>query len=112
MCRITIRSSTFPRPPTRLICPRFPSPPWAIPIRRTIWYDLTWFWQAAEAGNLPAVAFLKAPAYQNGHPGGFHPLDEQVFIVDMLNDLQRLPEWRQMAVIIAWDDFWTAGTTT
>jgi phospholipase C len=67
-------------------------------------YDLTWFWQAAEAGNLPAVAFLKAPAYQNGHPGESDPLDEQVFIVETLNDLQRLPEWRQMAVIIAWDD--------
>ena len=67
-------------------------------------YDLSWFWQAAEAGNLPAVSFLKAPAYQNGHPGNSNPLDEQVFIVTTLNRLQRLPEWRQMAVIIAWDD--------
>ena len=36
-------------------------------------YDLTWFCGAAEAGNLPAVAFLKAPAYQNGHPGESRP---------------------------------------
>jgi hypothetical protein len=62
-------------------------------------YDLSWFWQAAEAGNLPAVSFLKPPAYQNGHPGESEPLDEQVFIVEALNGLQRLPEWRQMAVI-------------
>jgi phospholipase C len=67
-------------------------------------YDLTWFWKAAEAGNLPAVSFLKAPAYQNGHPGNSDPLDEQVFIVETLNRLQALPEWRRMAVIIAWDD--------
>ena len=67
-------------------------------------YDLSWFWQAAEAGNLPAVSFLKPPAYQNGHPGESDPLDEQVFIVETLNRLQRLPEWRQMAVMIAWDD--------
>jgi phospholipase C len=67
-------------------------------------YDLGWFWSAARAGNLPAVSFLKAPAYQNGHPGNSNPLDEQVFLVTVLNFLQRLPEWRHMAVIIAWDD--------
>ena len=27
-----------------------------------------------------------------------------MFIVETLNRLQRLPEWRQMAVMIAWDD--------
>ncbi len=67
-------------------------------------YDLSWFWQAARNGNLPAVSFLKPANYQDGHPGQSDPLDEQVFIVDALNQLQRLPEWRQMAVIIAWDD--------
>jgi phospholipase C len=67
-------------------------------------YDLSWFWQAAKNGNLPAVSFLKPPKYQNGHPGTSEPLDEQFFIVDTLNKLQRLPEWRHVAVTIAWDD--------
>jgi phospholipase C len=67
-------------------------------------YDLTWFWQAARAGHLPAVSFIKAPAYQNGHPGNSNPLDEQVFLVNTLNQLQQMPEWRSMAVIIAFDD--------
>lgn len=67
-------------------------------------YDLTWFWEAARAGNLPAVSFLKAAAYQNGHPGNSDPLDEQEFIVTTLNKLQRLPAWKHMAVLIAWDD--------
>ena len=67
-------------------------------------YDLTWFWQAARAGHLPAVSFIKAPAYQNGHPGNSNPLDEQVFLVNTLNRLQQLPEWRSMVVIIAFDD--------
>ena len=67
-------------------------------------YDLTWFWEAARAGHLPAVSFLKAPAYQNGHPGNSNPLDEQEFLVRTLNRLQQLPEWRSMAVIIAADD--------
>jgi phospholipase C len=67
-------------------------------------YDLSWFWDAARAGNLPAVSFLKAPAYQNGHPGNSNPLDEQTFIVNTLKRLQQLPEWKSMAVIIAADD--------
>ena len=67
-------------------------------------YDLTWFWEAARAGHLPAVSFLKAPAYQNGHPGNSNPLDEQEFLVRTLNRLQQMPEWRRMAVIIAADD--------
>ena len=67
-------------------------------------YDIAWFWEAADAGHLPAVSFLKAPAYQNGHPGNSNPLDEQEFLVRALNRLQQLPEWRSMAVIIAADD--------
>ena len=31
-------------------------------------YDLSDFWAAAQAGNMPAVSYLKAPAYQDGHP--------------------------------------------
>ena len=52
-------------------------------------YDLKWFWEAARAGHLPAVSFLKAPAYQNGHPGNSNPLDEQEFLVHTLNRLQQ-----------------------
>ena len=50
------------------------------------------------------MSFLKAPAYQNGHPGNSNPLDEQTFLVETLNRLQQLPQWRHMAVIIAADD--------
>jgi len=67
-------------------------------------YDLSWFWRAAEAGNMPSVSFLKPPQYQNGHPGISNPLDEQVFVVETLNRLQRLPDWSSTAVLIAWDD--------
>ena len=67
-------------------------------------YDLSWFWLALEHGELPTISFLKAPAYQNGHPGYSNPLDEQAFLVDTLNRLQRSRHWETMAVIIAWDD--------
>ncbi len=67
-------------------------------------YDLSDFWDAAEAGNLPAVSFLKAAAYQDGHAFNSNPLDEQTFLVNTLNALQRLPESKSMAVIITYDD--------
>jgi phospholipase C len=67
-------------------------------------YDLSDFWAAVEAHNMPAVSFLKAPAYQDGHAGYSGPLDEQRFIVNTLNKLQKTPEWNSTAVIIAYDD--------
>jgi phospholipase C len=67
-------------------------------------YDLTYFWKAVEAGNFPAVTFLKAARAQDGHPGNSSPLDEQVWLTETINKLQSLPEWNETAVIIAWDD--------
>jgi phospholipase C len=67
-------------------------------------YDLQDFYAAVAAGNFPAVSFLKAPAYQDGHAGYSDPLDEQAFVTKVINFLQTRPEWRDTAVIIAWDD--------
>jgi len=67
-------------------------------------YDLEDFYRAVRAGNLPAVSFLKATAAQNGHAGYSTPLDEQAFLVHVINLLQGSPEWKDTAVVIAWDD--------
>jgi phospholipase C len=67
-------------------------------------YDLSDFWAAADAGHLPSVSFLKPPAYQNGHAGYSDPLDEQQFLVETVNHLQKLRQWRDTAVIITYDD--------
>ncbi|WP_332239014.1 phospholipase C [Sporolactobacillus sp. KGMB 08714] len=67
-------------------------------------YDLTDFWTAANKGSLPAVSFLKAGMYQDGHAGYSDPLDEQNFIVTTINKLQKLPQWKDTAVVIAYDD--------
>jgi phospholipase C len=67
-------------------------------------YDLAAFWQAANAGNMPAVSFLKAPAYQDGHAGYSDPLDEQAFLVNTINQLEKLPSWQSTAVVISYDD--------
>jgi phospholipase C len=67
-------------------------------------YDLQDFYTTAAAGNLPAVSFLKAQAYQDGHAGYSDPLDEQTFLVNTINFLEKLPTWRSTAVVIMYDD--------
>jgi len=67
-------------------------------------YDTHDFFDAIDAGDFPAVSYLKAPAYQDGHAGYSDPLDEQQWIVRVINFLEKRPEWRHTAVIIAYDD--------
>jgi phospholipase C len=54
--------------------------------------------------SLPAVSFLKAPGFQDGHAAYSDPLDEQQFIVNEINALQHTPDWSSTAVVIAYDD--------
>jgi phospholipase C len=67
-------------------------------------YDITDFYKALSAHNLPAVSYLKAARYQDAHPGNSDPLLEQVFIVQVLNALQQSDEWKDTAVFIQYDD--------
>jgi phospholipase C len=67
-------------------------------------YDTDDFFAAVTSGNMPAVSFLKAPGYQDGHAGYSDPLDEQTWIVNTINFLQQTPEWKYTAVVIAYDD--------
>lgn len=67
-------------------------------------YDTYDFFAAVKAGNYPAVSFLKAPSYQDGHAGYSDPLDEQTFVVQVINFLQKQPDWKSTAVILAYDD--------
>jgi phospholipase C len=67
-------------------------------------YDMSNFWNAAITGNLPAVSFLKAPTYQDGHPIDSDPQDEQNFLVNTVNRLQSLSSWNDTAIIITYDD--------
>ena len=67
-------------------------------------YDVTDFFAAVSAGNYPAVSFLKAPAFQDGHAGYSNPLDEQTFVVNVINFLQQKADWSSTAVVILYDD--------
>jgi phospholipase C len=67
-------------------------------------YDTHDFFDAVSAGNFPAVSYLKAPGYQDAHAGYSDPIDEQTFVVTVINFLMKTPEWSSTAVIIAYDD--------
>jgi phospholipase C len=67
-------------------------------------YDLSDFSAAVQAGNMPAVSFLKAGEYQDGHAGYSDPLDEQHFLVNTINELQKSKDWSSTAVVVAYDD--------
>ena len=54
--------------------------------------------------NLPAVSFLKAPGYQDGHAAYSDPYDEQQFVTSEINALEQTPDWSSTAVIITYDD--------
>ena len=67
-------------------------------------YDTNDFFAALAAGNLPAVVYLKAPAYQDGHPGYSNPVDEGNFIQSVLTALQASQEWSSTVLINNYDD--------
>jgi len=70
-------------------------------------YDINDFYAAVQAGNQPAVSFLKAPAYQDAHAGYSDPIDEQNFVVNVINFLQNPANnanWDSTAVVIMYDD--------
>ena len=68
-------------------------------------YDIEDFYTAVQAGNYPAVSFLKAIGIQDGHAGYSDPLDEQAFVVNVINFLQNQSgDWEHTAVVIAYDD--------
>ncbi len=67
-------------------------------------YDSHDFFDALLVGNLPSVTYLKAPKFQNAHPSNSDPLDEQTFVVSVINALQNSPFWASTAVIVAYDD--------
>jgi phospholipase C len=67
-------------------------------------YDISDFYETLHDGNMPSVSFLKPPAYENAHPGNSDPLDEQNFVVNTVNQIERSKYWGSTAIIITYDD--------
>src|SRR5580692_7976776 len=67
-------------------------------------YDISDFYETLKDGNMPSVSFLKPPAYENAHPGNSDPLDEQNFVVNTVNQIEKSKYWGSTAIIITYDD--------
>jgi phospholipase C len=66
-------------------------------------YGLGDFLATLRAGNMPAVSFLQAPGYEDGAAGSSDPLDEQRYLVDTVNAIQRSRFWPSTAVVVTYD---------
>jgi phospholipase C len=70
-------------------------------------YDLSYFADAldgAGGAKLPAVSYLKAPEAEDAHPGYSDPLDEQKFLVNEINSIEKSKYWSSTAIVITYDD--------
>lgn len=67
-------------------------------------YDYLDFVTALKTGNLPAVSFVRAAEYQDGHPESSTPLEQQKFLVNLINLVQSSPDWKSTAIFVVWDD--------
>ncbi|PJI52500.1 hypothetical protein CTI14_41340, partial [Methylobacterium radiotolerans] len=65
---------------------------------------MTDFDKVVNTDSMPAVSFLKAPMYQDGHAGYSDPIDEQQFVVTRINAIQKSKNWDSTAVVLAYDD--------
>ncbi len=50
------------------------------------------------------MSYLKAPAYEDEHPGYSDPVDGQHFVTSEINALMQTPDWASTAVIVTYDD--------
>jgi phospholipase C len=70
-------------------------------------YDISYFSDALNGkggAKLPAVSYLKAPAFQDGHPGYSDPLNEQTWLVNTVNSIEQSKYWASTAIVITYDD--------
>ena len=67
-------------------------------------YDIEDFFNSVNAGSYPAVSFLKSIKIEDGHGGNSDPLNEQAFVVRVVNFLQQRSDWKDTAVVVLYDD--------
>jgi phospholipase C len=70
-------------------------------------YDLSYFSDALDGkggAQLPSVSYLKAPEYEDAHPGYSDPTDEQRFLVNEINSIEESKYWSSTAIVVTYDD--------
>jgi acid phosphatase len=58
----------------------------------------------AAAGTLPSVAFYKPEGVYNQHPGYANVTDADTKIADLVTKLQAGPQWKNMVIVITYDE--------
>jgi len=64
-------------------------------------YDITGFQPDV---TLPAVTYIKAPGFMDGHAQYSDPLLEQHFMVQLINAVMKSKYWKDTAIFITYDD--------
>jgi phospholipase C len=64
-------------------------------------YDITGFKHGV---TLPAVTFLKAPGFMDGHAQYSDPVLEQHFVTQVVNTVMKSKYWQDTAIIVLYDD--------
>lgn len=62
------------------------------------------FLKDVAAGKLPAVSFYKPQGNLNQHPGYASVTDGDAHIADVLDKLQKSPQWKNMLVVVTYDE--------
>jgi acid phosphatase len=60
---------------------------------------------AAANGTLPSVAFYKPEGLYNQHPGNTNLMNGDARIADLVGKLQSSPQWKQMVIVVTYDEF-------
>jgi len=71
------------------------------------------FIKAIDAGTLPQVAFYKPQGNLNEHPGYTDVTSGDQHIADVIAHLQASPQWKNMVVVVTYDEnggFWDHAT--
>ena len=66
-------------------------------------YDAA-FLQDAAAGKLPAVTFYKPQGNLNQHPGYASVTDGDAHIANVIAQLQKSPQWKNMVIVVTYDE--------
>jgi phospholipase C len=66
--------------------------------------SLHYYFEAAKAGKLPAVAWINPTGAVSEHPPGLVTAG-QTYVTNLVNAAMRGPEWRSTAIFLAWDDW-------
>jgi phospholipase C len=68
-------------------------------------YPLGWLPSDLEQNYLAAVTWIVPPYNRSDHPGGASLCEGENWTVDLINRIMRLPDWRDTAIVLTWDEW-------